>query len=189
MATNYSLYEAVEIIDKQEDANAVMEIGRRFPLLTVTVAKALAGSKDAVLDLLAAMPEYTTANKVNRAMKETLGGDEGEAEEEKPAPKRAAKKAPAKKAEEDDEDAGDYADMNPMELFKECKKRGLKAAPKKPKKYYIDLLKKADAAADDANDDWDDEDEEKPAPKKAAAKKPAKKAEAEEDDDDEDWDI
>ena len=189
MATNYSLYEAVEIIDKQEDVEAVMEIGRRFPLLTVTVAKALAGSKEAIFDLLAALPEYTTANKVHRAMKEAAGSsDEGEEKEEKPAKKAPAKKA-AKKAEPEDEEDDEYADKNAMDLFKECKKRGLKAAPKKPKKYYVDLLKKADASAEEADDDdWDEEEDEKPAPKKAA-KKPAKKAEPEDDDDDEDWDI
>jgi hypothetical protein len=107
-------------------------------------------------------------------------------------------------AEDDTEAKNDdpYATMTAQELFKECKKRGIDAKPKKPNKYYIDLLNKADVesdADDDADDDWDAEEvaEEKPkakksekkAPAKKAEKKPVKKAEPVEDDDDEDWDI
>ena len=116
--------------------------------------------------------------------------------EEKPA-KKATKKA-TKKAEEVDEDVEDeeaensYEGKPATELFKECKKRGIKAVPKKPAKYYVDLLTKADAESEESDgDDWEDEEEqEKPAPKKSGTKKPAKKAEPEdEDDDDDDWDI
>ena len=94
-------------------------------------------------------------------------------------------------------DANHYEGKSAMELFKECKKRGIKAAPKKPASYYVELLVKADAeATEDAgeteSDDWDEteteetskkEEEKKPA-KKAPAKK-VEKAEAEDDD----WDI
>lgn len=99
---------------------------------------------------------------------------------------------------DDTEEAGPYDGKNAMELFKECKKRGIKAAPKKPAKYYVDLLTKDDAKNDtsDEGDDWDDdsEEEEKPAKKetkkKAPAKKAAKKEEPEDDgDDDDDWNI
>lgn len=97
---------------------------------------------------------------------------------------------------EDDE----YADKTVMDLFKECKKAGIKAAPKKDKSYYIELLKKANEDSEpDDDDSWDDEEEvveEKPKKAKAKAeKKPAKKAkpapkvEEPEEDDDEDWDI
>lgn len=96
----------------------------------------------------------------------------------------------------EDEDGDEYSEMSPQELFKECKKRGLKPEMKKPAKYYIEMLKKDDAAADeDEDEDWEDEEEdEKPAkPAKKADKKPVKKAakkEVEEDEDeDEDWDI
>lgn len=113
-------------------------------------------------------------------------------------------------AEDDDEEESestDYSGMKAMELYKLCKQRKIKAEAKKPAKYYIDLLKKADAAeAEDVDDeDWeDDEDEVEEAPKKPAkaakkeakkpaAKKAAKKSEPEddedEDDDDDEWDI
>lgn len=97
--------------------------------------------------------------------------------------------------EETDTEANPYDGKSAMELFKECKKRGIKAAPKKPAKFYADLLIKADAEASNEDesdsDDWD-EDEVKEEPKakkneKKAASKKAKKEEATDDDDD--WDI
>lgn len=88
-------------------------------------------------------------------------------------------------------EANPYEGKSAMELFKECKKRGIKAAPKKPAKFYADLLAKDDAnqvkAANDESDsnDWD-EDEEKKETKKPEKKAAPKKDEADEDDD---WDI
>lgn len=123
--------------------------------------------------------------------------DDADEQEEAKSAKKSAKKA-TKKAEEADEDAEDeetensYEGKRATELFKECKKRGIKAVPKKPAKYYVDLLTKADAEAEESDgDDWEDEGEqEKPAPKKSSTKKSAKKTEPEdEDDDDDDWDI
>ena len=120
----------------------------------------------------------------------------------------ACKQAFGAATEAEDEDAeteGDTTEANPyegksaMELFKECKARKIKAAPKKPAKFYADLLIKDDAANAEAteaeseeDDDWGDEEAEAPKKedKKAAPKasaKAAKKDEAESDDDD--WDI
>ncbi len=105
-------------------------------------------------------------------------------------------------AEETEEatDENPYAGKNAMELFKECKKRGIKAKPKQKAAFYVDLLVKDDESkaetSDDADDDWDAEEEEKPAKKAAPKKKaPAKKAAKEEveeesdDDEDDDWNI
>lgn len=258
MAKNYTLKEAANIIAEGKKKDEIMEIGRRFPLLAVSLTSVIAQAKDNFLDFINYMPDHITANKINSAMKadvdETEAEDDSE-EAEVEAPKKAEK--PAKKAEteasgeydsisgtklyemikeagklkdlkakgfgtkkadliaylnenpldgatdesEKDED-GSYESMTAMELFKECKNRGIKAAPKKPAKFYIDLLKKDDAAKADESDvedeDWDeDEPEEKPAKKaekkakaEKPAKKPVKKAEPEEEEDDEDdWDI
>ena len=108
---------------------------------------------------------------------------------------------------EDDaaEETVSYEGMKAVELYKLCKERKIKVEQKKPAKYYVALLKKADEEAaqaeDDAEDDedWDDEEEaeEAPAPKKGdkgkrnpaakpvakGGKKPVKEEE------DEDWDI
>lgn len=118
--------------------------------------------------------------------------------------KQAFGAATEAEAEAEDIEANPYEGKSAMELFKECKARKIKAAPKKPAKFYADLLIKDDAAkaeateAESEDDDWGDEEAEAPkkedkktAPK-AAAKggkaKATKKAEAESEDD-EDWDI
>lgn len=118
----------------------------------------------------------------------------------------AATEAEAEDAEAEDDatEANPYEGKSAMELFKECKARKIKAAPKKPAKFYADLLLKDDAAkaeateAESEDDDWGDEEAEAPkkedkktAPKataKGGKAKAAKKAEAESEDD-EDWDI
>jgi len=88
-------------------------------------------------------------------------------------------------------EANPYEGKSVMELFKECKARKIKADPKKPAKYYIDLLIKDDAAkaeaaeAESDEEDWDDEEENE----KAAPKASTKKVEVESEDDDDDWDI
>jgi hypothetical protein len=266
MAKNYTLKEAANIIAEGKKKDEIVDIGRRFPLLAVSLTAVIAQAKDNFLDFINYMPDHITANKINSAMKADIEETEEDSEVEEEAPKKAeksAKKAPAKKAKEDEAEASDYdsisgtklyemikeagklkdlkakgfgtkkADLiaylkdNPldgvkeeeeagedgsyesmtaMELFKECKNRGIKAAPKKPAKFYIDLLKKDDASkaedTDAEDEDWDDEEpEEKPTKKpvksekkaeKKAEKKPAKKAEPEpeeDDDDGDDWDI
>lgn len=119
--------------------------------------------------------------------------------------KQAFGAATEAEAEDDATEANPYEGKSAMELFKECKARKIKAAPKKPAKFYADLLIKDDAAKAEAteaeseeDDDWGDEEaeapkkEDKKAATKASAKggkaKAAKKAEAESEDD-EDWDI
>ncbi len=119
------------------------------------------------------------------ACKEVFGTANAEADE------------PAEENAETEENATPYDGKSAVELFKECKARKLKVAPKKPAKFYVDLLVKDDAEkaaakteeADD--DDWsDDEPAEKPAKKEEKKPaKPAKKAEPESDDEDDDWDI
>lgn len=98
--------------------------------------------------------------------------------------------------DEADDDAEDdpYSGKTAIELYQMCKKRGIKAAPKKKADVYIELLKKADAAEAEADDDdWDDDDEvEEEAPKKQTkqkAKPKAKKPAEPEEDEDDDWDI
>lgn len=254
MATNYTIKEAVEILAKGTDAEAIQEIGRRFPILAVKIAHITAKAKDEFVDFMGFMPEYLTANKVNSEIKKTLISidekDDEEEDAEKPA--KAAKSEKKKAAKNDDEpaDEDDYASMtgkqlwailgekglqadckkkcgtkkaelleyiekygldgaaydeesaddeeNPyegksaMELFKECKKRGIKAQPKKPTKFYADLLIKDDEATADADDDddWGDDKEDEPVkPSKSTKGKASKKAAKEEEDDDDNWDI
>lgn len=280
MAKNYTMTEVAEIFAVGTDTEAMSDIGKRYPMLAIKMSALMAKAADEVKDIFSYMPEYLSANKVNKAIKEGVGAtdsddDAEEEQEEKPVKTaKAAKKSEevdtsdtdyahmpnaklykllgdygerkackeefgdlskasmvsflekhhgdgaAEDAEADEEWAEEaeekdkYEGMSAQELFKECKKRGLKAAPKKTAKVYIELLKKADAEAEveeaeEDADDWGDEDddaeEEKPvkkasekkSAKKAPVKKPAKKApakkvEQEEDEDDaedDDWDI
>ena len=124
-------------------------------------------------------------------------GKRGTAKSKKNDDLLAAVKAMANE-DEGEEEAGKYDGKSAMELFKECKARKVKAEPKKPAKYYVDLLTKADAAAEDegedeADENWDEEETKetkkaatgsKKNDKKAASAKAAKK-----DDDGDDWDI
>lgn len=104
-----------------------------------------------------------------RGRKPAAKAEEDGAEDEKPAPKKRGRKPakakpepepdPAEDEGDEEEDEGKYSGMNAMQLFKECKKRGIKAAPKKPAKFYIELLEADDAKVDDVDDDSDDDDD------------------------------
>lgn len=60
-------------------------------------------------------------------------------------------------ADEDEDGGNDYSDMTAKELYQLCKKRGLDVLPKKPEKYYINLLEEDDGAHDDWENDEEDE--------------------------------
>lgn len=168
MAVNYSIGQAFDVIAKGEDVEAIADIARRFPMVAIHCAK-LAGVADVAGPLLGAIPAYVSARKVEKAFKvgnsnDVEDADESEAEPEeeveKPAPKKRARKAKAEPEPDPAEsEGGKYDGMNAMELFKECKKRGIKAQPKKTAKFYKDLLEKNDAEGasdgDGEDDDWD----------------------------------
>lgn len=249
MAKNYTFNEAVKIIAKGTDLEAITDIGRRYPVLAHKIAVVTAKAGEEFVDLMGYMPDYFTANKVNTAIKAGItesGSDDEDAEDteaeattedasedateataqwdESMSAKqlwdilgKAGKRKLAKSTKKADlveackqafgaaTEANPYEGKSAMELFKECKARKIKAAPKKPAKFYADMLIKDDAAKAEAteaeseeDDDWGDEEaeapkkEDKKAAPKASAKggkaKAAKKAEAESEDD-EDWDI
>lgn len=210
MATNYTFAQAIKIMHDGTDTETIVEITRRFPQLALLANTILTKAGEDFVKLTSAFPEWMTANKMNGLLKKAAEGitDEGDEEatveaaeeatetEEKVRKPRRRKdeKEEAKEAEEaaEEETESDdpYAGKSAMDLFKECKKRKIKAEPKKPAKFYADLLKKDDAAKakteDTEDEDWGDEEEaEEKKPAKKAAKKPAKK----EEEDDEDWDI
>jgi hypothetical protein len=252
MAKNYTFNEAVKIIAKGTDLEAITDIGRRYPVLATKVAVVAAKAGEEFVDLMGYMPDYLTANKVNTAIKAgiTESGSDEDAEattedasedaaeataqwDESMSAKqlwdilgKAGKRKLAKSTKKADlieackqafgavaeaeDDADDATKANPyegksaMELFKECKARKIKAAPKKPAKYYVDLLVKDDAAkaeateAESDDEDWGDEEAETPKKEEKKVAKPAakggkaktdKKAEVESEDDDDDWDI
>lgn len=74
-------------------------------------------------------------------------------------PRKKGKKKPVEDDdwdyEEDEDDEIDYEEMKPIDLFKLCKERGIKAKPKKSQDYYIDLLEEYDEETEDDEDDDD----------------------------------
>ena len=58
----------------------------------------------------------------------------------------------------DDEEEIDYSELSAKELFKLCKERDIEVKPKKPAKYYINLLEEYDSAHDDWDEDEEDDD-------------------------------
>lgn len=180
MAKNWTMCEAIE-----EMANgtkeSIADFGGRYPLTTTLMAKAVSGDKEAVVELIKALPEHITVRKIEATLKTGVAEVEANEEAEEVEEKKPVKKE--KKAAK--EEADDYKAMTAMELFKECKKRGIKAEAKKSEKYYIGLLKKDDAKnAETEEDSWDEEEEKKPTKKEAESKKAD-----DDDDDDDEWDI
>ena len=178
MARSYTVGEAARILVEGTDFEAIQDLGRRFPIFSNKFMKAVTGDKDAILEFVAGIPDYVNPRKMEKVLvngqAETDEPDtadtsaEEETPKEEPKPKRRARKAAPKKEEKepepesDDEEAqdGKYAGKNAMELFKECKKRGIKAQPKKPVAYYIELLEEDDeVTASESKDDADDDDD------------------------------
>lgn len=205
MAKNYTIKEACEVLAANKDFESIMDIHRRYPMLAHVLTGLISKAGSEFVNFMNYMPEYMTANKLHAHMKKVVDGgadttketDESADEvetpvEEAPTPaKKTRGKAKVEEPaeEEDTDEAGPYDGKSAMDLFKECKKRGLKVETKKPAKFYADILMKDDAKKDEPADDaedWGDEEEEKPA--KKTRKAPAKKA-AKEDSEDDDWDI
>lgn len=166
MAKNYTVAEAVAVLRDGSDTAAIMDIGRRYPLFSYLATTMVAKAGEEFEAFVKYLPEYTTANKINSAIKKTIVEIEAVEveEEEAPAKKRGPKKAAKKKVveEEPEEDEEDEELEEEDEVEEEVEEKPAKKAAKKPAK--------------------------KPAKK---APKKAKKAEVEDDeeDDDDDWEI
>lgn len=187
MAKNWTMCEAIEEV-ANGTKESIADFGGRYPLTTTLMAKAVSGDKEAVVELIKALPEHITVRKIEATLKTGVAEVEANEEAEEVEEKKPVKKE-KKAAKEEKEEADGYEAMTAMELFKECKKRGIKAEAKKSEKYYIGLLKKDDAKNAEAEEDgWGEEEDKKPAKKEKKATK--KEAEPEETDDDGDeWDI
>ena len=140
MAKNWTLSEAVVVINEGTNVEAVQEITKRFPLTAVAIAKM--GMNEGIKTLFGAMPEHMTMLKMERALKDGVEETEEDADDV-----------------EDTEEAGD-ADLSAMstkELMKLCDKRGIKVPHYgKNKQFYLDALAggvSADAEADEEEAD------------------------------------
>ena len=129
MAKNYTIAEAVQIIAENGDNEALMDLGKRYPLLTQKIARVAVKAGEDFVDLMSFMPEYLSANKVNSAIKKMLDGasdvdeyaDDGDEEETgKNASVKKAKKEADEDEDDDVEDGGsyDYDSMNNAKMYK-----------------------------------------------------------------------
>jgi len=152
MAKNWTIAEAVTEFQKG-NKEAILDIGKRFPLLSNLISQTVAAKSPAAIELLGSLADYNTCNKINSALKagievsdeETDTDEDGSDEaEEKPAKTEKAK-APAAKVEKK-ESAGttDYESMGSYPLYQLCKSRSLEVKSKRPKEEYIAALVAAD---------------------------------------------
>lgn len=197
---NYTLKEAVEIIAEGKDLEAIADLGKRFPILSIKIARLTAKAEKEIIDLMQYMPEYLTIKKVNNAVK-TASEPKAEAEDATEAENKPVEEETAKEVEEPEE-----KENKPVEP----KKRG-----RKPKaKVKAVPVEEPKAEVEDEAEETADNYEGKKAvdlfklcksrglkvtTKKSAKyyidvlkkddEAEAKKAEAEDDDDEDEWDI
>lgn len=156
MAINWTPKMAVEAI-KKNDKESIADIGKRFPLALAGLV--LAAENEGACTILSAIPENITVRKIEAILKD--GVDESDSEdtdteveektEEKPKDGRGRKpKEKAEKVVDEDED--------PVALYKQCKKAGLKVKPKQKADYYkkqLATLEEPEEDDEDWGDDWD----------------------------------
>ena len=99
---NYTLKEAVEIIAKGEDLEAIADLGKRVPILSIKIARLTAKAEKEIIDFMQYMPEYLTIKKVNNAVK-TVNEPKAEAEDATEAENKPVEEETAEEVEEPEE--------------------------------------------------------------------------------------
>lgn len=99
---NYTLKEAVEIIAEGKDLEAIADLGKRFPILSIKIARLTAKAEKEIIDLMQYMPEYLTIKKVNNAVK-TVNEPKVETEDATEAENKPVEEETAKEVEEPEE--------------------------------------------------------------------------------------
>ena len=118
---NYTLKEAVEIIAKGEDLEAIAGLGKRFPILSIKIARLTAKAEKEIIDFMQYMPEYLTIKKVNNELK-TVNDSKAEAEDATEAENKPVEEETAKEVEEPEE-----KENKPVEPKKRGRKQKAKA--------------------------------------------------------------
>ena len=122
MAKNYTMTEVANIFATGTDSESMADIGKRYPLLAIKMTALVTKAPKETVDIFGYMPDYLSANKVNKAIKDG-GEDVSEAEDDetevpaekpakKPVAKEKAKAAPKVKAE-----GTDYDSMNNKQMY------------------------------------------------------------------------
>lgn len=169
MAKNYTLAEATKIIVENKKVEEIADIGKRFPVLAVKIAKLAAKAPDELVDFIKYMPDHITANKINSSIKKTIGDGDVDVEEDDVDVEDAEDdvvKGTNKKASDDVTSDTDYDNMNNAKMYKILGEMGKR---KDCKEKYGDLshdsmlkyLKKYGAGSTDADtgDEYETEEE------------------------------
>lgn len=129
MAINWTAAEAVKVLREGKDKDAIVDIGKRFPLFAIA-----AQSEKGLLDMILSLPENMSARKLNGLLDENFAGikvernTEVDDEDEEEVEEKPAKKAPAKKEKvekEEDAEATDYDAISVRNLMAMLKERGI----------------------------------------------------------------
>ena len=208
---NYTLREAVETIAEGKDLEAIADLGKRFPILSIKIARLTAKAEKEIIDFMQYMPEYLTIKKVNNAVK-TVNDSKAETEDTTEAGNKPVEEETAKEVEEPEE-----KENKPVEPKKRGRKpkAKVKAVPvEEPEAEVEDEADEEPTEAEETADNYEGKKAVdlfrlcksrglKVTTKKSAryyidvlkkddeakAKAEAKKAEETEDEDDDDWDI
>lgn len=146
-AKNWTLKEAVKVIVDGTNTEAMQELGKRFPLTSLAIAKM--GNNEGANALFGAMPDHMTMLKMERSLKEGVEESDEDQDEE---------------VEDVEAGAGeeDLSSMSAKELMKLCDKRGIKVPHYgKNKQFYLDALAGGSTTPTEAEEEEADETEEK----------------------------
>ena len=80
MAKNWLLSEVAVEFKKGTNKEAIMDIGKRFPLLADLMARAVSGDANAMVEIMKATPERLTAGIMHTKLKENVSDDDYEEE-------------------------------------------------------------------------------------------------------------
>lgn len=151
MAINWTAAEAVKVLREGKDKDAIVDIGKRFPLFAIA-----AQSEKGLLDMILSLPENMSARKLNGLLDENFAGIKVESDDEVEVEEKPAKKVPAKKEKAEDAEATDYDAISVRNLMAMLKERGIPYQKGWKKAEIIEAL----VADDNAKDVKDDEEEE-----------------------------
>ena len=118
MATNWTLAQAKKVITEGTDLAAITDIGRRFPLTALAIAKI--GDNEGATTIINALPEHITVRKIESVLKDGIADsgandDDDDDAEDAERDEKPAKKSKAKAETDDTADAED-----PITLYKKC---------------------------------------------------------------------
>lgn len=141
---NYTLREAVETIAEGKDLEAIADLGKRFPILSIKIARLAAKAEKEIIDLMQYMPEYLTIKKVNNAVK-TAREPKAEAEDTTEAENKPVEEETAKEVEEPEEKGN--KPVEPKKCGRKPKAK-VKAVPVEEPKAEVEDTTEAEETAD-----------------------------------------